>query len=410
MTTTIPIRDAMVKRSQEIYHSLNDTFDIKKVQQETKTLCQEGKTIISEHINDRLFHEGTFPVLFHLHKARTLEAIQTETDIKRTLIKVEKLFAELTWYGLWSQGNRPTEANTRNTMIKSAQEQLKMIPKDFYKTRYELRCIEQSMKLLQPEDGIWKQFIGDAGSAISAATSLKLGPMLKALKSIAEKSQKEWANSRYDRGAHYESSMRSISESATSLTLLGRLRDHPDDPSSWQQFVARYGLVIESWLRRWGLQEADALDVKQNVLMALSKQMRSFEYNPSGRFRSWLQTVAYRAWVDFLRSNRHRLELIGETELLDSLSSDEAQASFLETLHDECTRELFELAIERVRPRVKPSTWEAFRLLTWEQLSADQVADKLGLTKGAVFVARGRVKKMLTAAIEEIESDASSKK
>jgi len=204
--------------------------------------------------------------------------------------------------------------------------------------------------------------------------------------------------------------MRSISESATSLTLLGRLRDHPDDPSSWQQFVARYGLVIESWLRRWGLQEADALDVKQNVLMALSKQMRSFEYNPSGRFRSWLQTVAYRAWVDFLRSNRHRLELIGETELLDSLSSDEAQASFLETLHDECTRELFELAIERVRPRVKPSTWEAFRLLTWEQLSADQVADKLGLTKGAVFVARGRVKKMLTAAIEEIESDASSKK
>lgn len=204
--------------------------------------------------------------------------------------------------------------------------------------------------------------------------------------------------------------MRSISESATSLTLLGRLRDHPDDPSSWQQFVARYGLVIESWLRRWGLQEADALDVKQNVLMALSKQMRSFEYNPSGRFRSWLQTVAYRAWVDFLRSNRHRIELIGETELLDSLSSDEAQASFLETLHDECTRELFELAIERVRPRVKPSTWEAFRLLTWEQLSADQVAEKLGLTKGAVFVARGRIKKMLTAAIEEIESDASSEK
>ena len=66
--------------------------------------------------------------------------------------------------------------------------------------------------------------------------------------------------------------MRRISESATSLTLLGRLRDAPNDPESWSQFVQRYGRVIEQWLRGWGLQEADAQDVKQNVLLALSKQ------------------------------------------------------------------------------------------------------------------------------------------
>ena len=55
--------------------------------------------------------------------------------------------------------------------------------------------------------------------------------------------------------------MATTSDSVTSLTLLRRLRDSPDDQQSWEEFVDRYGGMIQGWCLSWGLQEADALDV-----------------------------------------------------------------------------------------------------------------------------------------------------
>src|SRR5262245_5428098 len=65
----------------------------------------------------------------------------------------------------------------------------------------------------------------------------------------------------------------------TSTTLLRRLRLTPADETAWAAFVGRYGGLIYRWCREWGLQPADAEDVTQNVLVELSKQMRSFVYD-----------------------------------------------------------------------------------------------------------------------------------
>ena len=56
----------------------------------------------------------------------------------------------------------------------------------------------------------------------------------------------------------------------TSLTLLDRLRRDPKDQAAWSEFVARYGPRILQWCRGWGLQESDAQDVTQDVLLKLS--------------------------------------------------------------------------------------------------------------------------------------------
>ena len=82
---------------------------------------------------------------------------------------------------------------------------------------------------------------------------------------------------------------------STDVSLLSRLRTDPTDQKSWNEFVDFYGSKIHTWAVRWGLQASDAQDLTQNVLAALAKQMRRFEYKPGGRFRSWLKTVAYRA-------------------------------------------------------------------------------------------------------------------
>src|SRR5437763_681623 len=92
--------------------------------------------------------------------------------------------------------------------------------------------------------------------------------------------------------------------STTSMTFVGRLRRNPTDQEAWRAFVDRYGRNIYAWCRQWGLQEADAQDVTQSVLLDLARQMTAFEYRRSGSFRGWLRTITHRAWCDFLTARR----------------------------------------------------------------------------------------------------------
>ena len=74
---------------------------------------------------------------------------------------------------------------------------------------------------------------------------------------------------------------------ATRLTLLGRLRN-PADRDAWAEFVALYGRCILLWGRRdFGLQESDAENLRQEVLIRVWKGVAG--YDPArGRFRDWL--------------------------------------------------------------------------------------------------------------------------
>src|SRR5262249_9381046 len=92
----------------------------------------------------------------------------------------------------------------------------------------------------------------------------------------------------------------------TRVTLLSQLRQEPHDQASWDEFVERYGRHIYRWCRQWKLQDADAEDVTQDVLVKLTQKLRAFSYDPSRSFRGWLKTVAYNAWRDFEDGRRRR--------------------------------------------------------------------------------------------------------
>ena len=49
-----------------------------------------------------------------------------------------------------------------------------------------------------------------------------------------------------------------------------------------------------------GLQDADAEDVAQEILLKLARKLRDFAYDPKSSFRGWLKTVAHHAWRDFV--------------------------------------------------------------------------------------------------------------
>src|SRR4051794_32986652 len=79
----------------------------------------------------------------------------------------------------------------------------------------------------------------------------------------------------------------------TRVTLLAQLRHDPSDEASWAEFVDRYGRHIYRWCRQWKLQDADAEDVTQDILMKLTRKLRDFSYDPTRSFRSWLKTITH---------------------------------------------------------------------------------------------------------------------
>ena len=193
--------------------------------------------------------------------------------------------------------------------------------------------------------------------------------------------------------------------SRTSITLLGRLQSNPVDKQAWSDFVQRYGRIIFRWCRHWNLQEADAEDVTQNVLLRLAQKMPAFVYDPSRSFRAWLKTMTHHAWSDFVSSRQNRTQGSGDTQTLQVLQSVEAREDPEKQLDEGFDRELLEEAMKRVRDRVAPQTWEAFRLTAIEGLSGAEAAERVPMKVAQVFVARRRVQKMLQGEVAKMESE-----
>ena len=189
--------------------------------------------------------------------------------------------------------------------------------------------------------------------------------------------------------------MTDAASSSTPPTLLHRLRHHPTDEAAWEQFVDRYGKQIYSWCRRWGLQDADAHDVTQTVLLKVARRMQTFEYDRQQSFRAWLQTVTRHALQDFQQrrpGNRSRRPLRRRCRPCSGWSR--ARTCWLGWSASStwnCWRRLK----LRVRLRVQSQTWQAYLLTAEQGLSALETAQKLGTTLTAVYAAKSHVLKML---------------
>ena len=193
----------------------------------------------------------------------------------------------------------------------------------------------------------------------------------------------------------------------THASMLARLRRPELDQATWSAFVERYGPRIFTWCCHWGLQEADAEDVTQSVLLKLSVHLREFEYDPTKRFRAWLKTVAQRTWIDVVRDQQRAGQGAGNSEAFAALHQVPAREDLEARLEAAYDLELLAEAMSRVRERVEPHTWEAFRLLTEEQLPVTDVTNRLNLPAAVVYKARSKVQKMLKDEIQALDESAS---
>lgn len=188
---------------------------------------------------------------------------------------------------------------------------------------------------------------------------------------------------------------------STSATLLGRLRDLGDS-EAWREFETRYKPRVLAWCRGQGLQEADALDVTQDVLARVARRMRTFDYAPGGNFSGWLRTVWRNAWLSFLEDARRGDRAAGGSTVRDQLENMPG-GDVTQELEEEFQRELVHEALQRLRPQVSTRDWELFHDLLLGGKSATVAAKERGMTLAGVGMAKLRVQRKLQREIARLE-------
>lgn len=185
-------------------------------------------------------------------------------------------------------------------------------------------------------------------------------------------------------------------------SLLARLAADPGDAGEWRSFVKLYAPAVIRWARSHGLQDSDAADVAQNVLVRFWKHAGRFRYDPDRSFRGYLRRMVLAAVSDWSRNRKADPTIpCGDATraALADAPAREDLAARLERVYD---TELLSLAMAAVERRVHSRTWQAFRMLAIDNLPGREVAARLGMDPRHVYVARSDVQAMIRITVEKL--------
>lgn len=178
----------------------------------------------------------------------------------------------------------------------------------------------------------------------------------------------------------------------TSLSLLQRLRDSPEN-EGWNRLAELYTPLIRTWLRRYDVQDSDANDLVQEVLLAVSKDLGSFEHRGQpGAFRGWLKAILINRLRRFWRARDRGPQARGDSAIDARLAQlDDPNSELSQIWNREHDQYLLRQLLCLTEPHFEPNTWLSFCRVVLEGAKADIVAQELGISKNAVIVAKCRV-------------------
>ncbi len=188
----------------------------------------------------------------------------------------------------------------------------------------------------------------------------------------------------------------------TRASLLVQLRDGTND-EAWREFTNLYGPVIYGFARKRGLQDADAADLMQDVLRSVATAIAKLDYDRGrGTFRGWLFTVTRNKIYNFLSARRIRPQGTGDSGTNRLLASHPETDDSSDVWETEYQRRLAALAMERIKSEFQLNTWRAFWLAAVDGVAVADVAKQMGMTAGAIYVAKSRVLARLKEEVEEM--------
>ena len=189
----------------------------------------------------------------------------------------------------------------------------------------------------------------------------------------------------------------------TQLSLIDRLGDL-EDQDAWTTFIEIYHPAIIASLRRRGLQDPDAEDVAQKVLMSVARSLATRPHDPNvAMFRTWLQTIIKNAASNAIQRQPKDRAVGGETVDAFQNLADPDHNSVWDDL--DYRRSLLEKASQRIQSDYTPDVWAAFWRTAILGESIEDVAVSLGKSVGSIYAARSRVIKRLRDEVQKVEEE-----
>jgi len=168
---------------------------------------------------------------------------------------------------------------------------------------------------------------------------------------------------------------------STSKTLLDRIA--AGDEISWDEFYTRYCGIVRGLAKYNGLNDAEADDICQQVMLQFFKQSRTFKFDPDiARFRTYFGRIIRAKIMDHYR--RKKEELPGEME--EQAVEDRSDELFLA----EWRKLILKEAEAELKNRVAPETFQAYELYAVQNRPVEKVAAYLGCSVNQVYQAKKR--------------------
>jgi RNA polymerase sigma-70 factor, ECF subfamily len=183
---------------------------------------------------------------------------------------------------------------------------------------------------------------------------------------------------------------------STSSSLLARVKSRR--PEAWLRLVELYAPLVYQWCRQSSLQPEDAADVGQEVFAAVDRGIAEFRRErPGDSFRGWLWTITRNKIRDhFRRHNKEHVQAQGGSAAQQRLAEIPDQPpTAAPSAGADGDHALERRALELVRATVEERTWQAFLRVTVDRQTPADVADELGMSVQAVYVAVHRVRRKL---------------
>ncbi len=184
----------------------------------------------------------------------------------------------------------------------------------------------------------------------------------------------------------------------TSKTLLDRIKS--GDEISWNEFYQRYNGIILFLAKYKGLNDTEADDVLQQVMIEFFKQSKTFRFDPDiARFRTYFGRIINAKIADHYRKRKDNATLDG-WDMPDENVSPEPEEDLV--FMTEWRKAVLNDAQLQLKQRISAETWLAFELYTLQNRPVEKVAAYLDCSVNQVYQAKKRCIAMLREIILDL--------
>ena len=194
----------------------------------------------------------------------------------------------------------------------------------------------------------------------------------------------------------------------TRQTLLLKLKDQRDD-HAWHEFYDTYHRYIRAILWKMNLQEADANDILQSVMLKIWNKLPEFDYQRSkGKFRNWLSIITANTAKNYIRSENRLYNCLNgdKASWLDDYKSTVLPPEIEEISSHEWETFISTMAWENVAKTLSQQMQDVFEALLKGD-TVGEIAEKFSMNANTVSVYKKRIKHKMQLEIVRLQNDLS---